>query len=258
VNEIRVVVRGAAGRMGRQALAALRASGQSPVPAPLRCVLELQRGDEQESLLSACEADVALDLTVPAALELGVPRLLRAGLDVVVGTSGARPEQIQEWRRLCDELGRSLLIVPNFCIGVVLLQQFAVQAAKFFPDVELIEMHHERKADHPSGTATDTARRIAAARSGRSEARLAPEDPTRSQLVDGVPVHALRLPGLLAHQLVLLGAPGETLTLRHDTSDRAAFMPGLLLALRRVSELGGLRVGLEHVLSEGTSPEAES
>ena len=242
MTSIQVAVRGAQGRMGQAALRAIRESQD------LRCVVELAKGAPIAEQLSGSGASVALDLTVPSALPEGIASLLRAGLDVVVGTSGVREEWREEWAGLCEELGRSCLIVPNFCIGVVLLQRFAVEAARWFPDVELIEMHHERKVDHPSGTACDTARRIAEARDAAGGRAAVPPDETRSSLVDGVPVHAVRLPGLLAHQLVLFGAPGEGLTLRHDTSDRGAFMPGVLLAMRKVGQLGGLRVGLEHVL----------
>ena len=242
MNSIQVAVRGARGRMGQAALRAIRESQD------LNCVVELQKGAPIAEQLTGVGAHVALDLTVPDALPEGVPALLRAGLDVVVGTSGVQDAWRQQWSELCDQLGRSCLIVPNFCIGVVLLQRFATVAARWFPDVELIEMHHERKVDHPSGTACDTARRIAQARAESGGRSVVAEDAERSTLVHGVPVHAVRLPGLLAHQLVIFGAPGEGLTMRHDTSDRTAFMPGVLQALRKVSGLGGLRVGLEHVL----------
>jgi 4-hydroxy-tetrahydrodipicolinate reductase len=142
-----------------------------------------------------------------------------------------------------------VLVVPNFCIGVVLMQRWAVQAARFYRDVEIIELHHERKVDSPSGTAADTARRIASVRDG-SQNRNADASEFRGGRIDGIPVHSVRLSGLLAHQEVLLGGDGEVLTIRHDSMDRRSFMPGVLRAIRKVQSLQGVVVGLEHCLDE--------
>jgi 4-hydroxy-tetrahydrodipicolinate reductase len=175
--------------------------------------------------------------------------LLEAGVRPVVATSGVTPEQGDKLDRYARERGLGGLVVPNFSLGSLLLQRFAAEAARHFPDAEIVELHHERKADAPSGTAAETARRIAAAR------RSAPRTPRRSEeprdrggFHEDVPVHSIRLPGLYAHQEVLLGAPGETLTLRHDMSGPAAFGPGMLAALRYAASAVGVARGLEHAL----------
>ncbi|MAE77535.1 MAG: 4-hydroxy-tetrahydrodipicolinate reductase [Planctomycetes bacterium] len=241
---LRVGVRGAAGRMGREACRAIDGA------AGMDLVAQIDLGEDPETAFRQAGVTVALDFTVPEALGEGVPSMLRAGARVVVGTSGVTDTQREAWDGLARDVDSAVLVVPNFCVGVVLLQSFCQRAAKFFDDVEVIELHHERKVDSPSGTASDTARRIGEARPDGVANQNADSSDFRGGRVDGIPVHSVRLPGLLAHQEVLFGGVGELLTLRHDTSDRAAFMPGVLLALRGVQGLQGVVVGLEHCLAE--------
>ena len=246
----RVVVAGAAGRMGTAACAAVDAA------ADLALVGRATRGDDLAALLAdeRTRADVLVELSVPDAAPQHVAAAVDAGVHCVVGTTGWDAERLAAiGEQLRDRPSTGVLVAPNFSLGALLVTDFAVRAARFFESVELIELHHPDKVDAPSGTARRTAQRIAAAR--REAGVAAAPDATRNALpgargadVDGVPVHAVRLRGMLAHQEVLLGAPGEHLTLRHDSMDRGSFMPGLLLAVRSVPEHPGLTVGLEHWL----------
>jgi 4-hydroxy-tetrahydrodipicolinate reductase len=196
---------------------------------------------------------VAVDLTRPDAVLGNVAFCVEHGVHVVVGTSGV-DEHLDEIRDLLDVAPAvGVAVVANFAIGAVLMMRFAAQAAPYFESVEVVELHHPDKADAPSGTARRTAALVAEAR--RAAALPAQPDATRTALdgargavVDGVPVHSVRLRGLVAHQEVLLGTAGETLTLRHDSYDRASFMPGVLLAVRQVASRPGLTVGLEPFL----------
>ena len=240
---ITVGVLGSAGRMGSEACAAVEAAED------LELVARVDAGDPREPLR---EADVVVDFTHPSAVADNLRWCVDAGLHVVVGTSGVGPELLDDVRaRLAP--GQGVLVVPNFGIGAVLMMRFAAQAARFFDSVEVVELHHPRKADAPSGTATRTAQMIAAA---RAEAGLGPgpdatthdPDGARGARVDGIPVHAVRMAGLVAHQEVLLGTEGETFTIRHDSLHRSSFMPGVLLACRKVAEHPGLTVGLDALL----------
>jgi 4-hydroxy-tetrahydrodipicolinate reductase len=207
--------------------------------------------------LTASGAEVAVDLTRPDAVMDNLRFCVEHGIHAVVGTSGFDDERLRtlrEWLGSTPSVG--VVIAPNFAIGAVLMMSFAEQAARWFESVEIVEMHHPAKADAPSGTARRTAEMVAAA---RREAGLgAMPDATRDELdgargaiVDGIRVHSVRARGLVAHQEVLFGAAGETLTVRHDSLDRASFMPGVLLAVRGVSSRPGLTVGLEHLLGLG-------
>jgi 4-hydroxy-tetrahydrodipicolinate reductase len=196
---------------------------------------------------------VVVDLThaEPALAHLALAHGRR--VPVVLGATGIDESQLQEWGRRFDEQGLALLVVPNFSIGAVLAMRVAEQLAGHFADVEVVETHHDGKRDSPSGTAVHTARRIAAA---RAKAGLQPGGGAgsagvgagRGEPVDGVPVHALRLPGATAHQQVVFGAPGELVTVRHDAIDRSCYAAGVALAAARVHDLRGLNTGLEHVL----------
>ena len=249
-DDLRVAVLGAAGRMGSTVCSAVEA-------APgLRLVATVD-ADGDLARVSDAGAQVAVDFTVPAVTEQNVHALVDRGVHVVVGTTGWTEES---YARVRDHLvrvpGIGVLIAPNFALGAVLAQAFAAQAARFFETAEVIELHHPDKVDAPSGTSQAAARAIAA---GRAAGGLGPmPDATTTSLagargadVDGVRVHAVRLRGLVAHQEVLLGNPGELLTIRHDSFDRVSFMPGVLLAVRRVGELPGLTVGLESLLGVG-------
>ncbi|MCB9890057.1 MAG: 4-hydroxy-tetrahydrodipicolinate reductase [Planctomycetes bacterium] len=241
---ITVVVRGHRGRMGIEACAAIEASDD------VQLVGTIGRDDDMVRVLESTRPDVCVDLTTPHALdafEAALPRALPHCGSYVIGTSGVDDDRRA---RLAAILGTDdvVLVVPNFCIGSVLLQRFAAEAATFLTDVEITETHHERKVDSPSGTAIETAQRVARARRPGAVNKNTDAGPARGMRIDGVPVHSLRLPGVLARQLVEFGGEGELLTLRHDTLSRSAFMPGLLRSIRRVGRLHGLLLGLEHVL----------
>ncbi|MFE9428852.1 4-hydroxy-tetrahydrodipicolinate reductase [Kitasatospora sp. NPDC006697] len=244
---LRVAVIGATGRIGSEAVKAVEAAED------LELVAALGRDAELESLVTS-GAQVAVELTHPDAVMRNLEYCTANGIHTVVGTTGWNPERLElltGW--LAAAPGTGCLIAPNFSIGAVLSMRFAQQAARYFESVEVVELHHNHKADAPSGTATRTAQLIAAA---RDEAGLPRQsDPTTHGLpgargadVDGVPVHSVRLRGLLAHQEVLLGDTGETLSIRHDSLHHSCFMPGILLGVRRVVETPGLTFGLEHFM----------
>ncbi|MEV4439763.1 4-hydroxy-tetrahydrodipicolinate reductase [Streptomyces sp. NPDC049577] len=253
MSKLRVAVIGAGGRIGSEAVRAVEAADD------MELVAALGRGDSLDAL-TAAGAQVAVELTHPDSVMDNLEFCVRNGIHGVVGTTGwteDRLERLRSWLA-ASPTARStgVLIAPNFSIGAVLTMAFAQQAARFFESVEVVELHHPNKADAPSGTATRTAQLIAAA---RREAGCAPQpDATTTALpgargadVDGVPVHAVRLRGLLAHQEVLLGDTGETLTIRHDSLHHSCFMPGILLGARRVVDTPGLTFGLEHFLDLG-------
>jgi 4-hydroxy-tetrahydrodipicolinate reductase len=243
---IKVGVLGAKGRMGSEVRHAIGAA------EGLEVTVEVDEGDDREPLT---RCDAVVDFTHPGAVMDNLRWCVQHGLNTVVGTSGFGEDRLAEVRGwLGDAPAARVLIVPNFSIGAILMMRFAAQAARYFESAEVIELHHANKADAPSGTALRTAAMISEAREAAGLG--APPDATRSSLpgargavVDDVHVHAVRLPGLVAHQEVLLGGHGETLTIRHDSLDRASFMPGVLLAARQIAELPpGLTVGLESLL----------
>ncbi|WP_405456805.1 4-hydroxy-tetrahydrodipicolinate reductase [Streptomyces sp. NBC_00101] len=247
MSKLRVAVIGAKGRIGSEAVRAVEAAED------MELVAALGRGDSLDALTDA-GAEVAVELTHPDAVMENLEFCVGNGVHAVVGTTGWTEERLTRLTgRLDGSPGTGVLIAPNFSIGAVLTMKFAQAAAVWFESVEVIELHHPNKADAPSGTATRTAQLIAAA---RAEAGLAPQpDATATGLqgargadVDGVPVHSVRLRGLLAHQEVLLGGEGETFTLRHDSLHHSSFMPGILLGVRRVVTTPGLTFGLEHFL----------
>ncbi|MFJ7130748.1 4-hydroxy-tetrahydrodipicolinate reductase [Streptomyces sp. NPDC098101] len=250
MSKLRVAVLGARGRIGSEAVRAVEAAED------MELVAALGRGDGLEKLVEA-DAQVVVELTTPDSVMENLDFCLRHGIHAVVGTTGWTEERLARLRTLLDAApGTGVLIAPNFSIGAVLTMKFAQIAAPYFESVEVVELHHPNKVDAPSGTATRTAQLIAEA---RSKAGCAPQpdatttalDGARGADVDGVPVHAVRLRGLLAHQEVLLGGEGETLTVRHDSLHHSSFMPGILLGARRVTGTPGLTFGLEHFLDLG-------
>ena len=243
---IRVAVSGARGRMGSEVVRAVTEADGMEV------VAEIEFGDDLSALLKSSGAEVMVDFTVPSAAMGNIRAALRAGVVPVVGTTGITPENLAALAALSEKTGTACFLAPNFAIGAVLMMEFAAQAVKYLPDVEIIEMHHERKVDAPSGTAVKTAQKIAAARS--LSPALKPADAFESHAgatgatVDGIPVHSVRLPGYVASQEVIFGGAGQRLSLRHDSGDRASFMPGVVLAVRHALALKGLVYGLEHLL----------
>lgn len=243
----RVAVIGAAGRMGSTACGAVEAAPD------LELVARVDDGDDLEQIVDA-GAQVAVDLSVPAAAPGNVAFCIDHAVHAVVGTTGWTDESLDEVRRHLETApGVGVLIAPNFALGAVLAMRFAAVAAKHFESVEVVELHHPDKVDAPSGTARHTAELVAAA---RREAGLGdPPDATATALdgargatVDGVHVHSVRLRGLVAHEEILFGGPGEQLTIRHDSFDRSSFMPGVLLGVRTVGSRPGLTVGLAEYL----------
>ncbi|MDT0413567.1 MULTISPECIES: 4-hydroxy-tetrahydrodipicolinate reductase [Streptomyces] len=247
MSKLRVAVIGARGRIGSEAVRAVEAADD------LELVAAAGREDPLTALTDA-GAQVAVELTRPDAVMDNLAFCLDHGIHAVVGTTGWTEERLTRVReRLAKTPGTGVLIAPNFSLGAVLTMKFAQVAAPYFESVEVIELHHPKKADAPSGTAARTAQLIAEAREAAGSAPMpdATEtalDGARGASVDGVPVHSVRLRGLLAHQEVLLGAEGETLTIRHDSLHHSSFMPGILLGVRRVVETPGLTFGLEHLL----------
>ncbi|MER6531736.1 4-hydroxy-tetrahydrodipicolinate reductase [Streptomyces sp. NPDC001508] len=250
MSKLRVAVLGARGRIGSEAVRAVEAAED------MELVAALGRGDRLETLAET-GAQVTVELTTPASVMGNLDFCVRHGIHAVVGTTGWTEErlaQLRGWLAQSPETG--VLIAPNFSIGAVLTMKFAQIAAPYFESVEVIELHHPNKVDAPSGTATRTAQLIAEARrqagsAPAPDATVSALEGARGASVDGVPVHAVRLRGLLAHQEVLLGGEGETLTVRHDSLHHSSFMPGILLGARRVVSAPGLTFGLEHFLDLG-------
>lgn len=247
VVPLRVGVLGARGKVGEQVCTAIDEAED------LDLVAAVDAGDWLFNVADA-GAQVVVDFTHPDVVLDNVRFCVDQGIHAVVGTTGwdaPRFDQVRTWLEAKPELG--VLVAPNFAIGAVLSMRFAAMAARFYPSVEIVEMHHPTKADAPSGTAARTAELVAAARDAAGmapcpDATTRELDGARGALVHGVRVHSVRAAGLVAHQEVLLGTLGETLTLRHDSIDRSSFVPGVLLGVREISRRPGLTVGLEHLL----------
>ncbi len=259
---LRVGVLGAKGRMGTEVCRAVEsADGLELVAAvdaadPADAADAVERAGSPADRVVAAGAQVAVDFTTPSAVLGNLERLVSGGVHVVVGTTGFDAARLDAVRAMLESApGVGVLVAPNFSLGAALMIRFAREAARFYESVEVVELHHPDKVDAPSGTARLTAAVIAAA---RRDAGLGPApDATaaaasvpgaRGADVDGVTVHSVRLRGLVAHQEVLFGGPGETLTLRHDSLDRSSFLPGVLLGVRRIADRPGLTVGLEALL----------
>jgi 4-hydroxy-tetrahydrodipicolinate reductase len=270
---IPVVVNGAAGKMGREVVKAvsqapdmnlLGAIDRNPELqgkdagelAGLSEPLEVPITDQLEPMLALAAQErqigVMVDFTHPRTVYDNIRSAIAYGVRPVVGTTGLSPEQIQDLAEFADKASTGCLIIPNFSIGMVLLQQAAIQASQYFDHVEIIELHHNQKADAPSGTAIQTAQMLA--EMGKTFNPVIVEETEKlpgargSLAAEGIRIHSVRLPGLIAHQEVIFGAAGQIYTLRHDTSDRACYMPGVLLAIRKALQLKTLVYGLEKIL----------
>jgi len=263
---IRIGVLGALGRMGREVCKAVHDDPETVLVAavdPEAAGETLALGDapngsikvsEEIDMLSQAEVDCAIDFTHPSSVMDNVRWCVRHAVDIVVGTTGLKPQDYDEIRALIEEEGSesNVFIAPNFAIGAVLMMRFAAQASKFFPTIEIIELHHDGKADAPSGTALRTAHEISVVRGEAPKPAVDSVEVVegvRGGEVKGIHIHSVRLPGLVAHQEVLLGGPGQSLMIRHDSYDRASFMPGVLLAVKQISHHPGLTVGLENLLN---------
>lgn len=240
---IRVGVIGHAGRMGSEVCRAVEADDE------LELAARIGRGDNLSRLTDA-GVDVAVEFTTPDSVAGNVRWCVEHDIDVVVGASGLSDTDLEEIERLAKDRGARVFVAPNFALGAVLMMSFAAQAARFYDSCEIVERHHEKKIDAPSGTALRTAAIVNEARAGRAVERHDRESLAGSRGGDagGVRVHSLRLPGSVAHQEVVFGGAGETLTVRHDSMDRSSFMPGVVLAIKRIAGTEGVTVGLEHLL----------
>lgn len=258
--DLSVLVSGAAGRMGRQLVKTLagepglrlvaavdvaavgedagKVAGIEPGGIPITADL---------SAALALRPDVMADFTAPAVVMDNLRTALAAGVPCVVGTTGWTPERLAEIDRLAAAAGVGVVVAPNFAIGAVLMMEFAARAARYFPAAEIIELHHPGKKDAPSGTAQKTAEMMLAAGSALTPHGVG-EDPSRGLACGPVRIHSVRLPGLVAHQEVIFGGLGQTLTIRHDSLHHESFMPGVVHAIRKVGELRGLVYGLEKIL----------
>ena len=247
MSQIKVAVLGAKGRMGSEAC---KAVGTAP---DLELVAALDLGDSLDQLLSR-GAQVVVDFTHPDSVMGNLEFAIKNGINVVVGTTGFDEKKLQQiagWLAAQPKTGA--LIAPNFGLGAVLMMQFAAKASKYFESAEIVELHHPNKADAPSGTAARTAELINEARASvkkdaMPDATTSSLEGARGALIGDVHVHSVRLRGLVAHQEVILGDLGETLTIRHDSIDRTGFMPGVLLGIRKVISHPGLTFGLEHFM----------
>ncbi len=219
-NIIKVIVNGAKGKMGQETVKAVQKE------TDLMLVGQTDAGDDLAQVIKATGAEVVVDFTTPLTVMANIKTILQSGARGVVGTTGITEENLREVRDLADKHKTGCLIAPNFAIGAVLMMQFAQQAIKYMPSAEIIEFHHEAKLDKPSGTSERTA-------------HLMGKD---------VPIHSVRLPGLVAHQEVIFGGLGQTLTLRHDSISRESFMPGVIMAIRKIIKMKGLVHGLEHLM----------
>jgi len=261
---IRVGVIGACGRMGQMVSRAVAEADDMALAAAIdrsrvgqsigsligHTKIQVPVSDELDRLLEA-EVEVAVDFTNPDVVMDNVRWCISHAVHLVVGTTGISEEDLVEIEGLLDDEGgeSNVIVAPNFALGAVLMQRFAAQAARYFPAVEIIELHHDAKVDAPSGTAIATVQRLIEERSEHYRGPLAESlEGVRGGDVEGVRVHSVRLPGLLAHQEVIFGGQGQTLTIRHDSTDRASFMPGVLMAVRAVMTRPGLTVGLEPLL----------
>lgn len=271
-NPIPVVVNGAAGKMGREVIKAISQAEDMTLVGAVDLnpayrgqdigeicgcgPLEVPILDDLQSVLVLATQEkiqgVMVDFTHPDTVYDNVRSAIAYGIRPVVGTTGLSPEQIQELREFAEKASTGCLIIPNFSIGMVLLQQAAIQAAQYFDHVEIIELHHNQKADAPSGTAIKTAEMLSELGKGYNLAQVEATEKikgSRGGIVgENINIHSVRLPGLIAHQEVIFGAAGQIYTLRHDTSDRSCYMPGVLLSIRKVTELKSLVYGLEKIL----------
>lgn len=260
---IEVVVHGALGRMGSEVLntlcreEGLRAVGAVDLQAK-GDLLTLPDGSgdipistDLEAILLRCRPDVMVDFTVRDAAMPAVRVAAKRGVNLVIGTSGLSAEDIDEIKGLCQNSDIGAIIAPNFSLGALVMTHLARLAARYFDSAEIIEKHHDRKADAPSGTALATARFMAEARGRRFRYPALQKETlagTRGGEIEGIAIHSVRLPGLLAHQEVIFGAPGQTLTIRHDSISRESFMPGVVMAIKEVVRAKGIIYGLESLL----------
>lgn len=266
LGQIKVLVSGACGRMGSEVIRAVLKDSELKLVAAVdkvnvgRDIGELvglaRTGITVKSELGQAikedNPEVMVDFTTPATVMGNIRTGLKAGVHLVVGTTGFSEEDLQEIKALCSDYRVNALVAPNFAIGALLMMRCAAIAAKYFSEVEIIELHHDRKLDAPSGTSIKTAEIIMESRCSAGHPEIGEEKikGVRGGEMGGIRLHSIRLPGLIAHQEVIFGGIGQTLTIRHDSLSRESFMPGVILGIKKVIEKPGLTYGLEHFLFE--------
>jgi 4-hydroxy-tetrahydrodipicolinate reductase len=261
MSPIRVVVHGALGRVGREVVIALcqqtdlqlvgavdLKANQHSLPLPDDSG-EVPLSTRLDDVLAECQPEVMVDFTLAPAVMPTARLAAEKGVNLVIGTTGLKAEDIDELDRLSQANQIGIVVAPNFALGAVLMMHLAKIAAKYFDYAEIIELHHDRKADAPSGTALSTARAMVAAKGKPFDLAEQKEAyPSRGEQIDGVTIHSVRLPGFLAHQEVVFGGAGQTLSIRHDTISRECFMPGVMMAIKEVARRQGLIYGLDALL----------
>ncbi|MED1420114.1 4-hydroxy-tetrahydrodipicolinate reductase [Bacillus smithii] len=265
METIKIIVAGPRGRMGREAVQLIQRTDHFELEAVLDykyngillSELEGFQGidvpvyNDVDECLQKTKADVWIDLTVPEAGFLHTKKALEYGVRPVVGTTGFTEEQLEELKELANSKQIGCIIAPNFAIGAVLMMKFSQMAAKYFSDVEIIELHHDQKLDAPSGTAVKTAQMISTVREQKQQGHPNEKETisgARGANIDGMHIHSVRLPGLIAHQQVMFGSKGQTLTIRHDSYNRASFMSGVKVSVETVTKLNDFVYGLENIL----------
>jgi 4-hydroxy-tetrahydrodipicolinate reductase len=240
--------------MGREVVKAVGAAGDMELVGACDIAGSADLGisveTDFEAMLNKSKPDVVVDFAKPFVMD-NARKALARGIVPIIGTTGLSADDLAELEKLSDETGVAAMVIPNFAIGAVLMMKFAAEAAKYLPNVEIIELHHDKKIDAPSGTAIKTAEMIDASRRDADVEPAKPaggDDPARGENRSGVRVHSVRLPGLVAHQEVLFGGTGQILTIRHDSIDRTSFMPGVLLAVRNASHARGLIRSLDALM----------
>lgn len=264
MERITVGVVGALGKMGQEVVRAVLGDEEMELVAAVDIIgvgeelgkfvgrsCQVKVENDLAKMLEDKKPQVVVDFTRPQDVFANAKIILEHGTRPVVGTTGLDPDQIEKLDALAKEKGIGGLIAPNFAIGAVLMMEFAKMAGRHFPSVEIIEFHHDKKLDAPSGTAIKTAEMIIDGRQGPAasvKGELEKIKGVRGGEFEGIHIHSVRMPGFVAHQEVIFGLPGQTLTIRHDSNDRASFMPGVLLAVRKVLDAQGIVYGLEHFL----------
>ncbi|MGZ4164167.1 MAG: 4-hydroxy-tetrahydrodipicolinate reductase [Tumebacillaceae bacterium] len=264
-GKIRVVVVGAKGRMGREVVKAVMNDAELAFVGAVDRALDgvsvaevvgfdcggVVFSNDLGKTLVESNADVMVDFTNPSVVKGNIDKAIDLGVRPVIGTTGMTPEEIANWDKLCKEREIGGLIAPNFAIGAILMMRFAAQAVRYLPHVEIIEMHHDQKLDAPSGTAIKTLELIAKEREAMKQGHPNEHETiegARGGDYEGIRVHSVRLPGYVAHQEVIFGGLGQTLTIRHDSINRESFMPGVVLSCKQVMQYEGLVYGLENLL----------
>jgi 4-hydroxy-tetrahydrodipicolinate reductase len=243
--KIKVLVNGARGKMGVETVKAVLKE------ADLELVGQADLGDDLAKTIQKTKAEVVVDFTHPSSVMENVKTILNQKAHVVVGTTGLTPTDLDEIKKLCSKNNVNCVVAPNFAVGAVLMMKFAKEAAHYMPEVEIIELHHDQKADAPSGTAIKTAELILGDRQNikrKAVKSIEKIKNVRGGEMGGINIHSVRLQGLVAHQEVIFGGLGQTLKIRHDSISRESFMPGVIMAIRKVKKVKGLVYGLENLL----------